>query len=83
MKLSPLGILTFAYICVFSTVGYLLWNCVLQSGALSKIFVIKFAEPLFACLFGALLLGENILKLQYLFAFILISAGILLANREK
>lgn len=83
MEISPLGILSFSYICIASTVGYLLWNYVLKSGALSKLFIIKFAEPLFACLFGALLLGEDILKLQYLFAFILISAGILLASREK
>ena len=43
-------------------------------------FIIKFAEPLFACLFGAILLSENIFKWQYLIAFILISAGITLGN---
>lgn len=83
MTPTPLGIAVFAYICTASTVAYLLWNYVLRSGTLSKMFIIKFAEPLFACLFGALLLGENIFKLQYLLAFILISAGILLASKEK
>ena len=45
-------------------------------------FIIKFAEPLFACLFGALILGENILKWQYLIAFLLISFGIILGNKS-
>lgn len=79
------GVLVFAYICVSSTVAYVLWYYILRTTELSKMFIIKFAEPLFACLFGAVLLGENILKFQYLVAFILISAGIMLGhhNNEK
>ena len=46
-------------------------------------FIIKFAEPLFACIFGALLLNEDILKWQYLIAFILISTGIILGSVKK
>lgn len=46
-------------------------------------FIIKFAEPLFACVFGAILLGENIFKLQYLAAFVLISLGIVLGNKSE
>jgi drug/metabolite transporter (DMT)-like permease len=80
---TPLGIATFCYICAASTVAYLLWSYVLRTGSLSKMFIIKFAEPLFACMFGAILLGEDILKIQYLLAFVLISAGIMLANKEK
>ncbi len=73
----------FAYICTASTVAYTLWNYILKTSSLSKMFIIKFAEPLFACLFGALLLGEDIFKWQYLAAFILISAGIMLGNKGK
>ena len=72
----------FAYICIASISGYTLWYYVLKSNSLSKMFIIKFAEPLFACVFGAALLGENIFKIQYLAAFILITAGIVLGNRE-
>jgi len=49
---------------------------------MTKLFIIKFTEPLIACVFGAVLLGEDILKIQYLVAFVLITAGILLGNRE-
>jgi len=45
-------------------------------------FIIKFAEPLFACVFSAMLLGEDIFKIQYLVAFVLISLGIVLGNKS-
>ncbi len=73
----------FSYICVASITAYTLWYYVLKSNSLSKMFIIKFAEPLFACIFGAILLGENIFKIQYLLAFILISAGIILGNKSE
>lgn len=73
----------FAYICTASIAAYTLWYYILRTSALSKLFIIKFAEPLFACLFGAVLLGENIFKLQYLAAFVLISAGITFGNKNE
>ncbi|MBR2038559.1 MAG: EamA family transporter [Lachnospiraceae bacterium] len=75
--------LVFGYICLSSIIAYVLWNYILRTNNLSKLFVIKFAEPLFACLFGAVLLGEDIFKLQYLAAFVLISVGIILGNRKE
>lgn len=72
-----------AYICAASSVGYCLWFYIVRSGELSRLFIIKFAEPVFACIFSALLLSENIFKWQYFIAFLLISAGILLGNLCK
>ena len=83
VTVSPLGILSFLYICTASIVSYLLWSYILATSELSKMLVIKFAEPMFACVFGAVLLGEDIFKWQYLVAFVLISGGILLANKRK
>lgn len=74
--------LVFTYICTASILGYTLWYYVLKTAALSKLFIIKFAEPLFTCVCGAVLLGENIFKIQYLLAFILISVGIILGNKS-
>ena len=73
----------FAYICSASMAGYILWNYILKTSDLSNMFIIKFAEPLFACVFGAILLQENIFQWQYLIAFILISAGIMLGNKKE
>lgn len=70
------------YICAASIVSYCIWFEVLKSGELSRLFIIKFAEPVCACLFGALILHENIWRWQYLVAFLLISGGILLSNMK-
>ncbi len=75
--------LVFSFICTASMAGYVLWNYVLKTADLSNLFIIKFAEPLFACVFGAILLKEDIFKWQYLIAFVLISVGIILGNRTK
>lgn len=68
------------YICGASIVSYCIWFTVVKRGELSKLFIIKFAEPVFACLFGMIILGENIWRIQYLVAFLLISGSILLAH---
>ena len=68
------------YICLASVVSYCIWFGIVKNGELSKLFIIKFAEPVFACVFGALILQENIWKIQNLIAFVLISCGILVSN---
>ncbi len=70
----------FIYILAASVVSYCLWYCILKGGSLSSLFVIKFAEPLFSCILGAFILGENILDIRYLIAFVLIGGGITVAQ---
>lgn len=74
--------LIMGYICAASVVSYCIWFSVLKNGELSKLFIIKFAEPAFTCIFGALILQENIWKWQYLIAFVLICMGIWLSNSK-
>ena len=69
------------YICFASIFSYSIWFTVVKNGELSKLFIIKFAEPVFACIFGAILLGENIFKVQYILAFLLIATGIYISNK--
>ena len=68
------------YICAASIVSYCIWFGIVKNGELSKLYIIKFAEPVFACIFGALILGEHIWKPQYLVAFLLISGSIYISN---
>ena len=70
------------YICIASFVSYCLWFGIVKDGELSKLFIIKFAEPVFACIFGAIILRENIFKWQYFIAFVLIIGGIWLSNTK-
>ena len=69
------------YICFASIFSYSIWFTVVKNGELSKLFIIKFAEPVFACIFGTILLGENICKVQYIVAFLLIATGIYISNK--
>ena len=77
------SLLIMAYICSASIVSYCVWFGIVKSGELSKLFIIKFAEPVFACIFGALILKENIWKIQYLVAFLLISGSIWISNVKQ
>jgi len=70
------------YICLASIVSYCLWYTILKGGELSKLLIIKFAEPVFACLFSAAILGENVFNIQYITAFLLISGGIYISNKK-
>ena len=73
----------FSLMVFASVVSYCLWFITVQKENLSKLFIIKFSEPLFASVFSFILLGENIFRLEYLIAFLLISGGILVANIKK
>ena len=64
--------LVFGYICAASTVSYCIWYSIIRNGNLSMLFVIKFAEPLFSALTGALFLNENPFTWGFLAAFVLI-----------
>ena len=68
------------YIIFASSVSYCIWAMLVKAGKLSGLFIIKFLEPIFACVFGWLLLGEDILKWQYLFSFLLVAIGISISN---
>ncbi len=70
------------YVCAASVVSYCVWFGTVKKGELSQLFIIKFAEPVFACLFGAWLLDEDIWNLRYLIAFLLIGASIVFSNKK-
>lgn len=74
--------LIFGYICMASIFGYCIWFKIVKNGELSKLFIIKFSESVFASVCGAILLGEHIFKIQYIIAFILISLGIYISQRQ-
>ena len=76
------SLLVFLYICTASVCGYTLFYYLQKTADNSKLFITKFAEPLFACVFGAVLLGEDIFKIQYLISFVLICTGIIMGNKR-
>ncbi len=72
----------FLYICIASIFSYCLWYATIKHGELSKLFIIKFAEPMFAALFGILIVNESF-KTQYLIGFLMICLSIYLTGKSK
>ena len=73
----------FGYICAASIIAYTLWNTLLKYHSVSKLSVIKFAEPLFAVVFSGLLLNENVLRPTYGIALVIILTAILLSHYKR
>ena len=73
------GAVIFAYILFASCMGYGMWYSLLRTNDLSKLFIIKFLEPVFAALCGLLLLGEE-LTVTYLPALALTVAAVLVSH---
>ena len=80
---TPVSAAVFAYICIASIIGYCLWYHIVGTNTLSWLFLIKFAEPVFAGVFGWLILGEDIFNIRYLAAVVLIGTGIVIGSMQK
>jgi len=78
---SAMGV--FAYICFASCMGYSIWNKLVKYNDLTRLNEIKFTEPLFSAICSAVLLGENIFRLSYLFSFVLVATGVLIGAEQK
>lgn len=78
--IDVMAVLVFGYICLASISAYLIWNLLLKYNNLSRLAIIKFTEPLFAVILSGVILKENIFKLSYLIALILILLAILVEN---
>ena len=70
------------YIIVATIVSYGLWYATVQKYDLSKLFIIKMLEPLFACVISALLPIGAILEWNHLAALILVGFAILVSNMK-
>ena len=83
ISFSSEGVFILCCICLASIVSYCIWYYAMGKILLSKMYILKFAEPFFACIFGAIMLKENIFTLQYLLAFILIITGVIIGVNNK
>jgi len=77
------GMLVFSYICIASIAAYVLWNTLVKYNNLSKLSVIKFTEPLFAVIFSGIILSEDIFKVSYIGAFVIILCSVLVMYGAK
>ncbi len=74
--------LSFVYICIASVLSYCIWFEIVKNNNLSRLFIVQFAEPVFAAIFGAILLKESIFEINYIASFAMIFLGIYIANKK-
>ena len=71
------------YLALISSVAYTLWGILLRKNDVSKIAIFGFMTPVIGVLLSAIFLGEaDTLGVKYIFALILICAGIIIVNKQ-
>ena len=80
---SVSGILLLLALAAISAVAYVLSLIPLKYFPASEVSVFNLFISVFGVVMSGLVLGENVLKLNYLIAFILISLGVFAVNRRK
>ena len=77
------SIAVLGYICIASITANILWNTLIKYNNMSKLAVLKSMDPLFASLFSAILLGENVFNPTFLVATLLIITAIYVSNKTS
>ncbi len=81
MRLVEFGdFVLFGYMMLATCVSYMIWYTIIKTCELSKLFIIKLSEPLFAAIIGAIILGENIFQWHYVGAFLCIATAVVISN---
>ncbi len=76
------GTLVLLYLSMVSAVGFTIWSSLVRKYPIGKVSVYNFVIPVSGAILSALVLGENILRWQYLLALLLVSAGIMTVNKK-
>ena len=84
LTFNAAAVMILIYLALVSSVAYTLWGILLKSNEVSKISVFGFMNPVIGVILSALLLGEfSSLGIRYVFALLLVSAGIITVNSGK
>lgn len=77
------SLLLLIYLAALSTAAFTIWAVLLKYNPVGNVAVFGFSIPVFGVALSALVLGEEVWKIQNLAALVLVSVGIILVNREK
>ncbi len=78
VSFKSIGVL--GYICFASILANILWNNLIRYNDMSRLAILKSVDPLFASVFSAVLLGENIFRVEYILAVALVVAAVFISN---
>ncbi|MBQ5927044.1 MAG: DMT family transporter [Clostridia bacterium] len=74
------GWLVFGYIAFANIFGYFLWYSIVGKADLSYLFLVKLSEPFFALICSAVILKEDVFKVQYLLSFLCVVVAMVCSN---
>ena len=78
------AVMILVYLALVSSVAYTLWGILLRKNDVSKIAIFGFMTPVVGVLLSAVFLGEaKDLGVKYIFALILVCAGIIIVNKNE
>lgn len=77
------GIAVLFYLAMVSAVGFTIWSSLVGKYPIGKVSVYNFVIPVSGTILSAIVLGENILRWQYLLSLVLVSAGIIIVNKKE
>lgn len=80
--ISLMSIAVLGYMCFASITANVLWNTLIKYNDMSRLAVLKAMDPLFAAVFSAVLLRENILKPTYLLSVLLLITAITVSSHK-
>ncbi len=81
ISLASVGVL--AYICIASILANVIWNNLISRNDMSRLAILKSADPLFASLFSAVLLSENVFRIEYIISLVLVVSAIFISNYKR
>jgi len=79
-KSSIAGFCLLAYMAALSAAAFSIWTTLLKHNKVSSITVFNFLIPVFGTLLSALILGESVLRIQYLASLPLVAVGVILVT---
>lgn len=83
LKVTLEGIAVLLYLSFVSAAGFLIWSHLVSKYPLGKISIYNFVIPVSGSIFSSLMLGENIMRWQYLLALVLVCAGIITVSYSR
>ena len=83
LKVTLGGMVVLLYLSFVSAAGFLIWSYLVSKYPLGKISVYNFVIPVSGSIFSSLMLGENIMRWQYLLALVLVCFGIITVTYNR
>ena len=77
------SVLLLIYMAILSTAAFSIWTVLMMYNPVGKVAVYTFTIPIFGVALSGVILGEKIFEFKNLIALLLVSAGIVIVNKQE